>query len=218
MADVNSHAYNTAWQFRADAWCRLEEASERLSIAATRGRDLAPFIGLVDALLTQLRPFERYWAFPGIHVFGQMQRLFTTGSYDKFGRTVAKINRALISESYRTETPASPLEGESEALTDTLGRHRPTRPYFELLVVATMTEAQERVLANEIRSWRRPDDAFIYEVDLTAQSVTSRLMDLHTITPFDSLIVAAGAQQSYFGNDQFATYAPTAPRWTAPAG
>jgi NADH dehydrogenase len=45
-------------------------------------------------------------------------------------------------------------------------------------------------------------------IDLTAQTVTSRLMDMHTVTPFDSLIVAAGAQQSYFGNDQFATWAP----------
>lgn len=45
-------------------------------------------------------------------------------------------------------------------------------------------------------------------IDLMAQTVTSRLMDMHTVTPFDSLIVAAGAQQSYFGNDQFATWAP----------
>jgi NADH dehydrogenase len=45
-------------------------------------------------------------------------------------------------------------------------------------------------------------------IDLTAQTVTSRLMDMHTVIPFDSLIVAAGAQQSYFGNDQFATWAP----------
>lgn len=45
-------------------------------------------------------------------------------------------------------------------------------------------------------------------VDLKANTVTSRLMDMHTVIPFDSLIVAAGAQQSYFGNDQFATWAP----------
>ena len=45
-------------------------------------------------------------------------------------------------------------------------------------------------------------------IDLNAQTVTSRLMDMHTVIPFDSLIVAAGAQQSYFGNDQFATWAP----------
>src|SRR5246127_4846218 len=45
-------------------------------------------------------------------------------------------------------------------------------------------------------------------IDLTAQAVTSRLMDMRTVTPFDSLIVAAGAQQSYFGHDEFATFAP----------
>jgi NADH:ubiquinone reductase (H+-translocating) len=45
-------------------------------------------------------------------------------------------------------------------------------------------------------------------IDLTAKTVTSKLMDMQTVSPYDSLIVAAGAQQSYFGNDQFATYAP----------
>jgi NADH dehydrogenase len=45
-------------------------------------------------------------------------------------------------------------------------------------------------------------------IDLRTKTVTSKLMDMQTMTPYDSLIVAAGAQQSYFGNDQFATYAP----------
>ncbi len=45
-------------------------------------------------------------------------------------------------------------------------------------------------------------------IDLTAKTVTSKLVDMETVTPYDSLIVAAGAQQSYFGNDRFATFAP----------
>jgi NADH:ubiquinone reductase (H+-translocating) len=45
-------------------------------------------------------------------------------------------------------------------------------------------------------------------VDLQANTVTSKLIDIVTVTPYDSLIVASGAQQSYFGNDQFATFAP----------
>ena len=45
-------------------------------------------------------------------------------------------------------------------------------------------------------------------IDLQAKTVTSKLIDMQTVTPYDSLIVAAGAQQSYFGNDQFATFAP----------
>ncbi|KZS71252.1 NADH dehydrogenase [Mycobacterium kansasii] len=48
----------------------------------------------------------------------------------------------------------------------------------------------------------------IIGMDLNAKTVTSKLMDMETVAPFDSLIVAAGAQQSYFGNDDFAIFAP----------
>ncbi|MET8875912.1 NAD(P)/FAD-dependent oxidoreductase [Nocardia sp. NPDC004604] len=48
----------------------------------------------------------------------------------------------------------------------------------------------------------------VIDIDLEQQTVTSQLLNQNTVTRFDSLIVATGAQQSYFGNDQFATYAP----------
>ena len=48
----------------------------------------------------------------------------------------------------------------------------------------------------------------VLAIDLTAKTVTSKLLERVTVTHFDSLIVAAGAQQSYFGNDHFAEFAP----------
>lgn len=45
-------------------------------------------------------------------------------------------------------------------------------------------------------------------IDLKAKTVTSHLMGMQTVTPYDSLIVAAGAQQSYFGHDEYAAFAP----------
>jgi len=45
-------------------------------------------------------------------------------------------------------------------------------------------------------------------IDLANKTVTSKLMDWDRITPFDTLILAAGAQQSYFGNDHFEAFAP----------
>ncbi|MFT4041737.1 MAG: NAD(P)/FAD-dependent oxidoreductase [Gordonia sp. (in: high G+C Gram-positive bacteria)] len=48
----------------------------------------------------------------------------------------------------------------------------------------------------------------VFEIDLTQQTVTSRLLERITVTPYDKLIVAAGADQSYFGNDHFAEFAP----------
>lgn len=48
----------------------------------------------------------------------------------------------------------------------------------------------------------------VHDIDLKNRVITSRLLNQDHETPFDSLIVATGAQQSYFGNDHFATYAP----------
>ncbi len=45
-------------------------------------------------------------------------------------------------------------------------------------------------------------------IDLDARTVTSQNLGRVLVTPYDSLIVAAGAGQSYFGNDQFARFAP----------
>jgi NADH dehydrogenase len=48
----------------------------------------------------------------------------------------------------------------------------------------------------------------VIHIDLAAKTVTSRVLDRDTVTPYDTLLVAAGAGQSYFGNDQFAQFAP----------
>src|ERR671921_2393357 len=45
-------------------------------------------------------------------------------------------------------------------------------------------------------------------VDLAARTVTSTILGRSTVHPYDELIVAAGAGQSYFGNDRFAEFAP----------
>ncbi len=54
-----------------------------------------------------------------------------------------------------------------------------------------------RVILGEVR-----------DIDLEARTVTSHVLNRVNVTPYDTLIVAAGAGQSYFGNDQFAEFAP----------
>ena len=48
----------------------------------------------------------------------------------------------------------------------------------------------------------------VTRIDLTNRRVESVLLGHTYSTPYDSLIVAAGAGQSYFGNDHFAEFAP----------
>src|ERR671911_1375539 len=48
----------------------------------------------------------------------------------------------------------------------------------------------------------------VTHIDLAARTVTSTILGRTTVHPYDELIVAAGAGQSYFGNDRFAEFAP----------
>ena len=48
----------------------------------------------------------------------------------------------------------------------------------------------------------------VTDIDLEARTVTSHVLNRVTVTPYDSLLVAAGSGQSYFGNDRFAEFAP----------
>lgn len=163
-----SRAYNSVGQLRADAWCRLEEAADRLTRTTTTGALKEKYVGICRDLLIELTPLEPYWAFPGSPQFARVQRLFAGGSYDKFASLVTHINRALTTESYRSGHdhgadgqelfPTDPRQLESQP-----ANHR-DQPYFEVLVVEKMTEAQERALRKEVRSWRRPDDEFVYEL------------------------------------------------------
>jgi NADH dehydrogenase len=58
-------------------------------------------------------------------------------------------------------------------------------------------QANARVLLGEVT-----------DIDLRARTVTSRVLDTETVTPYDSLIVAAGVRTSYFGHDEYARHAP----------
>jgi NADH:ubiquinone reductase (H+-translocating) len=48
----------------------------------------------------------------------------------------------------------------------------------------------------------------VTDVDLEARTVTSEVLGRETVTPYDSLLVAAGSGQSWFGHDEFAEHAP----------
>jgi NADH dehydrogenase len=48
----------------------------------------------------------------------------------------------------------------------------------------------------------------VTDIDVVARTVTSRVLDKTTVTPYDSLVVAAGSGTSWFGNDRFAEFAP----------
>ena len=48
----------------------------------------------------------------------------------------------------------------------------------------------------------------VTDIDVQSRLVTSKVLHRETVTPYDTLLVAVGSSQSYYGNDQFAEFAP----------
>ena len=162
-AGMKPLAYNSLWQIRNDAWSSLEESAAQLVLGCAQQRPVEQLTETVTGLLDELGPVERFWAFPGTRAFQRVRRLFLAGKYDRFAALVSEINRALASDSYR-HNQALDLGAEEDADARPPEQTRSDRPYFEVLVVEDMTEQQEKALREELRRWRRPDDAFGYEI------------------------------------------------------
>ena len=163
---AGAYAYNSWWQFRADSWSRLEEATGRIVTALRRTKPVNnSMTDAVHAQCAALAPLEQFWAFPGHAAFGVVQELAAAGAWQRLGRLVARINRALVTESYRIGSFEDIAQGEhrddSEDLIVSTSHHDPfSRPYFEVLVVETMSPKQEQRLREEVHTWRRPGDRF----------------------------------------------------------
>ena len=89
--------------------------------------------------------------------------------------------------------------------------HHLFQPLLYQVATGILSEGEIAPPTREILSGQRNARVILGEVgdiDLEARTVTSHVLNRVTVTPYDSLIVAAGAGQSYFGNDQFAEFAP----------
>jgi NADH dehydrogenase len=89
--------------------------------------------------------------------------------------------------------------------------HHLFQPLLYQVATGILSEGEIAPPTREILSAQRNARVILGEVvdiDLEARTVTSHVLNRVTVTPYDSLIVAAGAGQSYFGNDQFAEFAP----------
>jgi NADH:ubiquinone reductase (H+-translocating) len=89
--------------------------------------------------------------------------------------------------------------------------HHLFQPLLYQVATGILSEGEIAPPTREILSRQRNARSLVGEVtsiDLDARTVTSNLLGHVQVSPYDSLIVAAGSGQSYFGNDRFAEFAP----------
>jgi NADH dehydrogenase len=89
--------------------------------------------------------------------------------------------------------------------------HHLFQPLLYQVATGILSEGEIAPSTREVLARQRNARVLLGEVtgiDLAARTVTSRVLGRSTVTPYDSLLVAAGSGQSYFGNDRFAEFAP----------
>ena len=161
-------AYYDASQFRADAWNQLKLATARLARA-----ELEPEINelreTVERTLGVLEKVECYWAFPGRRTCLDLRRAYDRGWLSALAGRAARTARLLESDDYRrravgeifrdaedAESGSRSEIGESEVIEK--------RPYFEVLVVDSISRAEEQEVRQSLLAMRRDEDDFIYDV------------------------------------------------------
>ena len=89
--------------------------------------------------------------------------------------------------------------------------HHLFQPLLYQVATGILSQGEIAPPTREILAHQRNAQVLLGEVtaiDLEARTVTSQVLGRESVTSYDSLIVAAGAGQSYFGNDHFAEFAP----------
>ncbi len=159
--------YYSATQLRTDRWSALREVTGSLSRSAptkTSAKERAK----AEELFKSLSVIEPYWAFPGMAAFDHMRRQLEHNSFQDLAFSVHRVTRALTTGAYRRRR--IPLERDSidkeehddEALLSPEARAM-TKPYFEVLIVDSVSDQQERWLKTNVARMRRSEDPFTYE-------------------------------------------------------
>ena len=89
--------------------------------------------------------------------------------------------------------------------------HHLFQPLLYQVATGILSEGEIAPATREVLANQRNARVLLGQVtgiDLASRTVVSQVLGRETVTPYDSLIVAAGSGQSYFGNDQFAEFAP----------
>ncbi len=138
------HAYTSMWRLRGDAWASLADATRRLADASTPDDQRAGLEKEREQLLGLLDPLETYWSHPGRSELRAVAELCDSGDYESAMRRADAVTRVIS---------GNPEESDAGS-----------RPSFQVLVVDDLPEAAMAHLREEMRSVRRDEDPFVYDL------------------------------------------------------
>lgn len=147
-------ATSNVWRTREDLWEYLTYTAEKM------GGDLSAETNLrltrdIIQVLDRLALVEGHWAHPGLAAVDELRAFAIAGDIVGLGESVERIK-------HRRRLPV-PVAGaalpEEEAGSD-------CRPRFEVLLVDDCTASDGAAFVREIMRQRRPQDPFVYEINI----------------------------------------------------
>ena len=162
--------YHSASQLRFDTWHRLEHYVTQLSHRSARKAELTQYKKAAQEALNILETIEYYTAFPSRDDFKTLLKFFEREDYSILSRMVERLVRAITTHTYQRETFSTIQRLSSGDSVDDLEDDAIEvdvslqKPYFEVLFVDEMLEADEARLRSGLREMRRPEDRFHYEI------------------------------------------------------
>jgi arginine decarboxylase len=145
---------------RNDRWRDVNAAAK--AWAAGHGSRTA-----VEAALAAGAAIEEFHAFPGVRLLGMLRDRIARDDATGTMALARRISRAVASRSYRDdvgewESADETAEAAADVMAPAMGAAR-GRPYFEMLTVSPLPSSRWPQLIAELRTLRRPEDAFVYE-------------------------------------------------------
>lgn len=159
-------------RLRTDCWNMLRDNARRLRRIAADNAEAASLRNETAEMLGFLESVECYCAFPGLLTLAQLRQRFEQKDYDLFTQQSSRAVRLLTTHTYRKlDLTASNINDYSDLLSvanlsSSVHNHlrQEQRPYFEVLFVDDLLPQEEADLRARLRSLRRADDEFIYEL------------------------------------------------------
>jgi arginine decarboxylase len=180
---------------RLDRWRELNARAQTWA-AEARGGSPRDVRAAVEAALTEVRPLEDFFAYPGAHLMNALAERIASDDALGVSRLVRRMSGALLSGSYRydsgeweTSDEGSPSVADRLPLAPEGAENR--RPYFETLFVSPAPAAALPKIANEIRRLRRVEDAMIYEPVLVG-SVEDALLGIILNGKIEAVVIYDG--------------------------
>ena len=158
----------SAAEARTDRWRQLTAIGRDWESAIVSGQGDEAIHAEVSRLFADIGPLESFWAYPGARLCSAVAESIEQRNAGVFARLVQRISSTLLTGSFRYESgawdPLQEAEGRAEVLPPDLQGGELHKPYFEVLVVTPSDPSTWERARADLKSLRRGDDAFNYEI------------------------------------------------------